>query len=271
MKALCVQQPWASLICLGVKDIENRSWKPKATPDKLLIVASSKKLPQDWVDKYFPVDCDNYFEVIQAMDMGILSRESKDLPTSAIVGYVEIDSYSDEASSCWGYTGDGNINWKLKNPRLFKTPIPFPKGKLHIFDIPEIDENNLPETIDVPYYRLEGDTLHAPVSEANFDLIMTQEKVFCPVLLTRKVEELLTTEDEKGLLHPIPVKTVSIESKTRTHVIDVKSIDFRNNAQQDGTPIEYEDWQGSEVQLYSIIYDTLSSDQTNDAKEEAPE
>ena len=29
MKVLSIQQPWASLIVAGIKDIENRTWKPK--------------------------------------------------------------------------------------------------------------------------------------------------------------------------------------------------------------------------------------------------
>lgn len=45
MKVLSVQQPWASLICTGVKDVENRTWQPKEVPGRILIHASAKKIP----------------------------------------------------------------------------------------------------------------------------------------------------------------------------------------------------------------------------------
>lgn len=41
MKALSVKQPWASVICTGLKDVENRTWKPAQIPGRFLIHASS--------------------------------------------------------------------------------------------------------------------------------------------------------------------------------------------------------------------------------------
>lgn len=48
MKTLSIQQPWASLVCAGIKDVENRTWKAAQVPGRILIHASSKK-----VTKYF--------------------------------------------------------------------------------------------------------------------------------------------------------------------------------------------------------------------------
>ena len=42
MKVLSVQQPWATMICSGIKDVENRTWKPKENPGRILIHASKK-------------------------------------------------------------------------------------------------------------------------------------------------------------------------------------------------------------------------------------
>ena len=39
MKALSVKQPWASVICTSLKDVENRTWKPVQTPGLFLIRA----------------------------------------------------------------------------------------------------------------------------------------------------------------------------------------------------------------------------------------
>ena len=51
MKTLSVQQQWAYAICTGVKDIENRTWQPKSVPGRILIHASSKKVPKDFDEK----------------------------------------------------------------------------------------------------------------------------------------------------------------------------------------------------------------------------
>lgn len=56
MKTLSIQQPWAEMICRGIKDVENRTWKPAEMPGRILIHASSKKvtrsffntIPEEW-------------------------------------------------------------------------------------------------------------------------------------------------------------------------------------------------------------------------------
>jgi hypothetical protein len=54
MKTLSVRQPYASLICWGLKKIENRSWDT-AYRGKLLIHASGK--PLAWPDFYYVPAC----------------------------------------------------------------------------------------------------------------------------------------------------------------------------------------------------------------------
>ncbi len=54
MKTLSVRQPYASLLCAGIKDIENRSWKPTKLPCRILIHASSAKIPKSWSKKTRP-------------------------------------------------------------------------------------------------------------------------------------------------------------------------------------------------------------------------
>lgn len=48
MKTLSIQQPWASMICAGIKDVENRTWKPAEVPGRILIHASSKKVTKNF-------------------------------------------------------------------------------------------------------------------------------------------------------------------------------------------------------------------------------
>lgn len=60
MKALTVRQPWASLIALGVKTIETRSWRaPKALIGERIAIHAGKARPKDvWcsasADPVFP-------------------------------------------------------------------------------------------------------------------------------------------------------------------------------------------------------------------------
>ena len=58
MKLLTIKQPWASLICLGIKDVENRTWRQNSLiGERLLIMASKKEENMDstnnrWREEY---------------------------------------------------------------------------------------------------------------------------------------------------------------------------------------------------------------------------
>ena len=54
MKTLSVQQPWVTLICSGIKDVENRTWVPNYT-GRILIHASSKKVPKRF-EEQIPIE-----------------------------------------------------------------------------------------------------------------------------------------------------------------------------------------------------------------------
>ena len=41
MKLLTIKQPWASLICMGIKDVENRTWRQ----DSLIGANSAEAVP----------------------------------------------------------------------------------------------------------------------------------------------------------------------------------------------------------------------------------
>jgi hypothetical protein len=53
MKALTLWQPWASLIAVGAKKIETRSWRPPTTLGRLLICSARRplKIETDVVDE----------------------------------------------------------------------------------------------------------------------------------------------------------------------------------------------------------------------------
>ena len=141
MRVLSVQQPWASLIVAGWKDVENRTWH---TPyrGKIAIHASSKF---DW--SFFDWCSDN--AICEAVRVKFdIAKGTKKITKNkqlfnAIIGTVEItdcintDTHdADQIKSPWCFfTG---YAWKLSNAKKIK-PITGIKGKLNLwfFDMPE--------------------------------------------------------------------------------------------------------------------------------------
>lgn len=152
MKTLSILQPWASLVALGHKKIETRSWNTKYRGE-LLIHASlgSKHIQKFMNDNY---DFMNNGVYIQWMD--------KVLPHGAIIGKVNlidtistnklmlpetdtvIHLFDDEETPIFEYNlteqelafGDYSPNrfgWLLSDPVLFDEPIPC-KGKLGLWE-----------------------------------------------------------------------------------------------------------------------------------------
>lgn len=119
-KALSVKQPWAELICLGIKDIENRTWRTRFR-GRVYIHAPLKD------DKSAP-----------------LSKERKDatdhieefqFEKSAIIGEVTIADCVQNHKSIWADKGEGIWHWVLKDAVFYDKPILNVKGKLGIWDI----------------------------------------------------------------------------------------------------------------------------------------
>ena len=132
LKTLSLLQPWASLVVMGLKKIETRSWQT-AHRGTLLIHASlgrkGKVLCADPpFSKYVP-----HFDA---------------LPFGAIIGQVQLDEiipveqlyYSDaklnvltlEEKAFGDYT-KGRYAWMLSEPLLFEKPIPV-KGGLSLWE-----------------------------------------------------------------------------------------------------------------------------------------
>lgn len=165
MKVLSVQQPWASLIAAGIKDVENRTWKPKVNPGRILIHASKKcsertvyNEPIEWVQ-----------EILLEKFLGNIP-DFPDMPSNAIIGYVTVEKVDkDNAYSAWasGESNDENLfYWHLKDAYLFDEPITAVKGKLWLWDY-ELDENNLPPAHQVPLkgFELKDDVFEIDVTD----------------------------------------------------------------------------------------------------------
>ena len=92
MKVLTVKQPWAELICLGIKDVENRSWRcpKKFIGERVLIHAAKKNYdgPLDF-DQIKAIDGFIYKKNVSREKVSILNPPEM-WNTSAIIGSVKI-------------------------------------------------------------------------------------------------------------------------------------------------------------------------------------
>ena len=147
-KVLSVKQPWARLICSGIKDIENRTWKcpQKYIGQRVLIHASS--------DKKFNYDVLNIKQYNAFLDKQTFKRDDfpfvDKLTRSAIIGSVEIVdcvinhpsiwAEKTEVSTAWGKDLEIIVderpvfNWVVSDAVLFDKPILNVKGKLSFWD-----------------------------------------------------------------------------------------------------------------------------------------
>ena len=108
MKVLSVQQPWATMICSGIKDVENRTWKPKENPGRILIHASKKfsmnmlgGMPLEWAST---INNDILFGNLP---------QANEFPYGAIIGYVTLDRIETESDSLWASPDESQYKWVL--------------------------------------------------------------------------------------------------------------------------------------------------------------
>lgn len=121
-KAISLWQPWASLVMLGAKTFETRSWWPNYTGP--LVIHAAKKWDRE--NKYLG---EPFKTVLK--DAGI--TKVTDLHLGCALGTVELlDVVSTEAvrgriskqERAFGDYSDGRFAWRLANPKPFPQPIP---------------------------------------------------------------------------------------------------------------------------------------------------
>lgn len=151
MKAITVKQPWAYLICSGIKDIENRTWKcpQKYIGQRILIHASAKPIINGACISHWLTEEQYRFIVQNTLSEKTIGYMFFQHYNSAIIGSVEIVDCVVNHPSIWaektkivlvgGRTmyanGDKPIyNWVLANPVLFDEPILNVKGKLSFWN-----------------------------------------------------------------------------------------------------------------------------------------
>jgi hypothetical protein len=140
MKAVSIKQPWASLICtprednplLGIKDIENRTWRTHFRGRIYVHASAPKKFNIQLTDE----QTKEGIPVLKTAFEGTMQF-------GAIIGEVDIIDCVIGHSSIWAekepdLTKKPIWNWVLANPVLYDKPILNVKGKLS-FWYPDTD------------------------------------------------------------------------------------------------------------------------------------
>jgi hypothetical protein len=136
MKAISIHQPWASLIALGEKKFETRTWKPTHQGEILIHASRTFSETERLLLQQEP------FKTVFAKH-GV--KYSTDLPTGVPIALATIDKVllaeeiihdlSDQERSFGDYR-QGRYAWLLKNITRLNNPPPLP-GRQAIFDIPD--------------------------------------------------------------------------------------------------------------------------------------
>ena len=155
MKVLTVKQPWAHLICSGIKDIENRTWKTNYRGRVLIHASADKKLNLKALTKEQYAEACELFTAKNKIPIKSVDRWER----SAIIGSVEIVDCVINHPSVWAEKGC--YNWVLANPILFDKPVLNIKGKLSIWNLYEYDEIVCPECGQIQLGQIE-DTIPFP-------------------------------------------------------------------------------------------------------------
>ncbi|MBF0759515.1 hypothetical protein IR148_00470 [Dysgonomonas mossii] len=127
-KALSVQQPFALLEVLGIKDVENRSWETSYRGRIYIHACGTKK-------KSIYSLTESQQEIVSDIPLiGTLLKDTQ-MMYSAIIGHVDLVAITENSSSIWAIPG--HYHWILANPVMFETPIVNVKGNLNLWNCNE--------------------------------------------------------------------------------------------------------------------------------------
>ena len=143
MKAITVKQPWASLIALGIKPIENRTWKlPEKYKGQTVLIHASASWDQyaDFTDQHLREMQEKGFKFEKCVT-GVIIGSVKF--TDCVINHPSI--WAEKSNTVYQLAPDETdedypkpiYNWVLANPIIFPEPIRA-KGKLSFWDYPNI-------------------------------------------------------------------------------------------------------------------------------------
>lgn len=154
MKALTIYQPWASLIALGAKKIETRSW-PTSYRGPLAIHAS-KAIRTEFMNLAWQ---DPFYSALKPLHGNVGGSRSIKYPLGCVIAIVQLvdcieirpDNVPTGPERYFGDYTRGRFMWVLRDVKRLKKPIPA-RGlqRLWEWDAPEDIANYLTEVeVDV--------------------------------------------------------------------------------------------------------------------------
>jgi activating signal cointegrator 1 len=142
MKALTLTQPWATLVAIGAKRVETRSWSTSYRGP--LAIHAAKALPWSW-SEFNPTREPAFAEALGDLaplnnygspDLACLPRGVV-VATCDLIDVVQIDAYLrvqlSEAELAFGDYSDGRLAWLLANVKQLDEPVPA-KGRLGLWE-----------------------------------------------------------------------------------------------------------------------------------------
>lgn len=147
MKTLSVKQPFAYLLCAGIKDIENRTWKlPEKYRNEWALIHASTNIRQSIGEL---LTQEQLYAIKSLPDKNKASFFNGRQVEHAIIGSVRFVDCVINHESIWAEKTDNMdhvfigfkkiYNWVVSKAVLFDKPILDVKGKLSFwdFDLPE--------------------------------------------------------------------------------------------------------------------------------------
>lgn len=150
MRGLTLHQPWASMIAIGAKSIETRSWR---TEYRGLIAIHAAKI--------FPPDARDFAMTSRFVRARIpeASTLSSCMPGSAVLAIAELVDVEyitegltfklSEEECALGDYGPGRYAWRLKHVRALRHPYPR-AGARGLWPIFERDAENILASVAAP-------------------------------------------------------------------------------------------------------------------------
>lgn len=111
LKVLSVKQPWASLIVMGLKDVENRTWTTRHRGR--LIIHASKSPDRD--------------------AMSLFDLDSSQTPSGCLLGSVTVSDVVTDSESDWA--SPGAFHWVLSDAHVVE-PVDI-RGGLSLWSLPD--------------------------------------------------------------------------------------------------------------------------------------
>ena len=139
MKALTLTQPWASLVAIGAKKIETRSWKTNYRGPIAIHAAASFSS----VGGVYAAESIWWVNGIHDVVRRACGYESvRDCPRGVVLATAdlidvdttwEVGQEIDDLELLYGNYGPGRFAWTLENVKAFDVPIPA-KGALGLWE-----------------------------------------------------------------------------------------------------------------------------------------